>query len=492
MIKMEEASDWKKVSEILQNEIQTRKDHFIQRLKRLISQPSVSAEGDVREMAEILVHELELLNLKPSIVNHIDRKYPLILCKQKSEMSDLAERNLLLMAHFDVQPSGDLKKWDSDPFTPREHNGKLYGRGALDTKAQIAAQLAAIELLQNLKLTDSIIHPFRNLTLTLFYNPDEEIGSTKSTTPFFHSKPDLIHVNGAINGENSKERIVLGCKGLLHLKFRAINSTHGKQHSGKSMLYSSHPVFNLAHFFSGIRQRNTLQLKNLSALQPKFRAVDDIFLSEGEEIPIPKSALIRSLSNIENLLEQLKKDDFDMDMIAQLYGGLSFNVNSFHAGSHLIETSVPAEAEALVDIRIPVGVKINNVLNELQEWLKSFSNISMEIIKPSKKEDYHFFHAAYTPPQNPFVKSFISTVELVIDKKPIISPFSSGTSDERFLEPYNIPHVKFGSRGAGNHGYNEFVYIDSFFRVIEIYTLFLIKFAQNNFNMGEPRRVNLS
>ncbi len=78
------------------------------------------------------------------------------------------------------------------------------------------------------------------------------------------------------------------------------------------------------------------------------------------------------------------------------------------------------------------------------------------------------------------VQAFSFAAELIMKKRPIISPFSSGTSDERFLEPYNIPHVKFGARGAGNHGYNEYVNIDSFTRVIEIYTLFPIKFAQTD------------
>ena len=52
---------------------------------------------------------------------------------------------LVFAGHTDVVPTGPLEQWQSDPFEPDIRDGFLYGRGAADMKASIAAMVLANE-----------------------------------------------------------------------------------------------------------------------------------------------------------------------------------------------------------------------------------------------------------------------------------------------------------------------------------------------------------
>jgi succinyl-diaminopimelate desuccinylase len=54
-------------------------------------------------------------------------------------------RNLCFAGHTDVVPVGDRAAWSVDPFAAEVRDGWLFGRGASDMKAAIAAMVAAVE-----------------------------------------------------------------------------------------------------------------------------------------------------------------------------------------------------------------------------------------------------------------------------------------------------------------------------------------------------------
>ncbi|AAQ59131.1 succinyl-diaminopimelate desuccinylase [Chromobacterium violaceum] len=69
--------------------------------------------------------------------------------------------------HTDVVPTGPLDKWDSPPFEPTVRNGLLYGRGAADMKASLAAFVTACERFV-------AEHPDHKGSLALLITSDEE------------------------------------------------------------------------------------------------------------------------------------------------------------------------------------------------------------------------------------------------------------------------------------------------------------------------------
>jgi succinyl-diaminopimelate desuccinylase len=52
---------------------------------------------------------------------------------------------VVLAGHTDVVPTGPLAAWHSDPFVPTHRAGLLYGRGAADMKASLAAMVVAVQ-----------------------------------------------------------------------------------------------------------------------------------------------------------------------------------------------------------------------------------------------------------------------------------------------------------------------------------------------------------
>jgi len=74
---------------------------------------------------------------------------------------------LCFAGHTDVVPSGPLEQWESPPFEPRVRNGLLYGRGAADMKASLAAFITAIEAF----VAD---HPDHPGSIALLLTSDEE------------------------------------------------------------------------------------------------------------------------------------------------------------------------------------------------------------------------------------------------------------------------------------------------------------------------------
>jgi acetylornithine deacetylase len=59
-------------------------------------------------------------------------------------------RSMLLNGHIDVVPEGDPAQWESDPYSGKVSDGKLYGRGATDMKGGTVSLLLAVQAIREL------------------------------------------------------------------------------------------------------------------------------------------------------------------------------------------------------------------------------------------------------------------------------------------------------------------------------------------------------
>ncbi|MFI7645705.1 dipeptidase [Micromonospora sp. NPDC049460] len=112
-------------------------------LERLVRIPGIAFEGfdhsHVERSAEAVAELLRGCGLDVKIVRSGGQ--PAVIGKKPAPPG---APTVLLYAHHDVQPVGDLSLWESDPFEPVERDGRLYGRGAADDKAGIMAHVAAL------------------------------------------------------------------------------------------------------------------------------------------------------------------------------------------------------------------------------------------------------------------------------------------------------------------------------------------------------------
>ena len=114
-------------------------------LKRLVAQPSISAQKvGITECAEMVAEELTNAGLIAKILPTSDPAYPVVIAETPDADS---EKTLLFYNHYDVQPPDPLDEWESPPFEPFEKNGYIFGRGISDDKGPFIARLAAIKAL---------------------------------------------------------------------------------------------------------------------------------------------------------------------------------------------------------------------------------------------------------------------------------------------------------------------------------------------------------
>lgn len=194
---------------------------------------------------------------------------------------------IVFAGHTDVVPPGDLKAWHSDPFTPTEKDGKLYGRGAADMKSGVAAMTVALETLVQR-------YPDHHGTLALLLTSDEEgIAINGSKAALEALSANGTNIDYAIVGEPSCKNVLgdtarNGRRGSLHLHLQV----HGKEGHVAYPELVNNPIHAIATIASKLSQ---IQWDNGNAdFPPTSFQISNINAGDGTENVVPASATLKA------------------------------------------------------------------------------------------------------------------------------------------------------------------------------------------------------
>ncbi len=195
---------------------------FTERLQSLCRLPSVAARGTgMRATAEAVDQMMQRVGIGTRAFK-LGTGYPILY----GECGGGPE-TFVIYGHYDVQPVGHLTDWSTGPFAATINEGRLYARGAANSKGDLVARLAAVEAYQK---------SFGKLPVSLRFIIEGEDGlGSPSLYRFATQHPDLLAAEGWIWDEGYRDPrgrpvISLGFKGITFLELRA--------HGARSDLHS--------------------------------------------------------------------------------------------------------------------------------------------------------------------------------------------------------------------------------------------------------------
>ena len=232
---------------------------------------------------------------------------------------DRPGKTLLFEAHTDVVTEGSAEDWDHPPFRAERDGGRIYGRGACDTKGNLAAAVVAVRAIRD----SGVPFPGR---LVLCHPVDEE--GMMAGIKAFIERGHAEGVDAAVICEPEENQLCIKQKGALRVEV----TVRGTMAHGAMPLSGINPVTRAARFVVAVEEleREEVERHGEDPLLGYPSLTPTILMGPGCGEPqinvIPASAYvaldIRTVSHqsyrelvtrLENILARLASEDPDFD-----------------------------------------------------------------------------------------------------------------------------------------------------------------------------------
>lgn len=426
--------------------IEQHKDTYVEKLRRLCQQPSVSAQGlGTKEAAELVQRFLKEAGFAVESFSPSDG--PPVLFGELS--SSRGTRTMLVYNHYDVQPPEPLDLWTHPPFSAAIDNGRIYARGASDNKGNIVSRLMAIDAIRN-------VSGEVPCNIKWVVEGEEEIGSPHFGE-FIAKYKNRLAGDSAIwefGGLDYDDRplVTLGLKGILYVEFK-IQTALKDSHSARAAVVEN-PAWRL------VRMLDTIQDEDGRILVDGW--YDDVKPFTQEELDAIRAMpleehTIRDELGIKHFLYGLTGFEFKK----AFYGNPTANIAGIWSGysgpGH--KTVLPSVAQAKMDFRLVPDQDPVKLAGKLRQHLSKHGFGDVEVKLQAENP------AARTPISSPIAKIATEAGRQVFHKEPVILVTSAASGPMHFFtRELRLPTVAIGCNHArsNTHAPDENQRIDVF------------------------------
>ena len=220
------------MSDPLRTFIQSHEEWLVRRLMDWLSIPSISGDpahaGALERSADWLAEQLRALGV-PTVELWADGdRPPAVYAHWPAEAPGAVK--VVVYGHHDVVDGGDPGRWRTGPFEPCVDGGRVYGRGAVDDKGQVAFHLLALKA--HLEATGRRAPA---VDLRLLIEGEEEIGSP-GLAELLRAHRDRLACDLVVVSDNGiwseqTPTVCTGMRGVLRARL-SVRTAAGELHSG--------------------------------------------------------------------------------------------------------------------------------------------------------------------------------------------------------------------------------------------------------------------
>lgn len=353
-------------------------NRFLEEYIQLLKMQTISAQprhaNDVAAAAEWL--RKMMLNIgmtRAEAVLMPEGRCPLVLGEWNGAGDDAP--TLLIYCHYDVQPAEIEDGWETDPFEPTIKAGRLFCRGAVDSKLHVMSNLKAVE-----SWLAGDEKPKVNLKVAL--EGEEESGS-ENINAFIAKHPERLAADiamisdGAILAPNQPS-LTYGLRGIAALEIH-VQAPVSDLHSGHWGGSVHNPIQALAEILASLHDQNG------KVMVPGFYDdVIDVTAKDRQLLKQVEPFLQREWDAVVNAPAVWGEAEYILP--ERLGARPTLEINGIHGGytGAGMKTVLPARASAKITCRLVPRQDPGRIINCIVDYIQDIAPATARVeVHPS-------------------------------------------------------------------------------------------------------------